>query len=160
MNNGVGMTAHGNETKVAIATLILVSYVLALSASTQVMSLVQTNAKLSNQGSIKAIGVEVYWDSALTNKVTSIDWGTIDPGAKVNKTVYIKNVGNAASTLSMSTSNWNPSNAATYMTLTWDYSGQTVNIGQSVQVKFTLTTSSSITGITSFSFDLTITSTG
>lgn len=154
------MTAHGNETKVAVATLILVGYVLALSATTQVMSLTQTSAKVSNKGAVKTIGVEVYSDSALTNRVTSIDWGTIDPGSKVNKTVYIKNVGNAASTLSMSTSNWNPSSASTYMTLTWDYSGQTVNVGQAVQVKFTLTTSSSITGITSFSFDITITSTG
>lgn len=138
----------------------LILYTVVLGVLGPVMSATQSNTTISNAGSVKAIGVGVYWDQICSNPVTSISWGTIDPGLSVNKTVYIRNEGNAASTLSMTTSNWNPSSSSTYMTLAWDYGGQTVNVGQVVQVKFTLTTSSSISGIATFSFDITITATG
>jgi hypothetical protein len=123
----------------------------------QVMSSMQTNMKISNQGALKAVGVGVYLDSGLTNKVSSIDWGVLEPGSNVNKTVYIRNEGNAAATLSLTTSNWSPSNASNYLTLTWNYGDQTLNVNEAIQVKFTLSASSSVTGITNFSFDITIT---
>jgi len=146
-----------HEVKVAIATLILIGGALSLSMLTQAMSSIQTNTKISNQGALKTVGVGVYWDAALTNKISSIDWGMLEPGSNVNKTVYIRNEGNAAATLSMTTSNWNPSNASNYITLTWNYGGQTLNVNEAIQVKFTLSASSSVTGITNFSFDITIT---
>jgi len=95
--------------------------------------------------------------AALTNKVSSIDWGILEPGSNVNKTVYIRNEGNAAATLSLATSNWSPSNASNYLTLTWNYGGQTLKVNEAIQVKLTLSASSSVTGITNFSFDITIT---
>lgn len=150
------MNISKHESKVAIATLILVGYVLALSTLSQVMSSLQASTKVSNTGSLHTVGVGVYLDLPCANKVTSIDWGTLDPGSNVNKTVYIRNEGNAAATLSMSTSNWNPAAASSYMTLAWNYNGQTLAVGQVVQVKFTLAASSSITGVTTFSFDITI----
>jgi hypothetical protein len=124
------------------------------------MSSLQTNTKISNQGALKAVGVGVYLDSGLTNKVSSIDWGILEPGLNVNKTVYIRNEGNAAAKLSLTTSNWNPSNASNYLTLTWNYGGQTLNVNEAIQVKLTLSASSSVTGITNFSFDITITASG
>jgi len=60
----------------------------------------------------------------------------------------------------MTTSNWNPSSASSYMTLSWNYGGQTLAVNEVKQVKFTLAVSSSITGITSFSFDITIAANG
>jgi hypothetical protein len=153
------MNANKHEVKIAIATLILIGCALSLSMLSQVMSSMQTNMKISNQGTLKAVGVGVYWDSGLTNKVSSIDWGLLEPGSNVNKTVYIRNEGNAAATLSMTTSNWNPSNASNYLTLTWNYGGQTLNVNEAIQVKFTLSALSSVTGITNFSFDITITAT-
>jgi len=154
------MSANKHEVKVAIAALILVGCALSLSMLTQVMSSIQTSTKISNQGTLKAVGVGVYWDSGLTNKVSSIDWGILEPGSNVNKTVYIRNEGNAAAKLSLATSNWSPANASSYMTLKWDYGGQTINVGQVIQVKFTLSVLSSIAGIPSFSFDITITANG
>lgn len=149
------------ESIVLGAAAALILYTLALTAFGPLVSSALTNNKtVSNSGSVKGVGVGVYLDQACTNPVSSINWGTIDPGSNVNKVIYIRNEGNTVATLSMSTSNWNPSSASTYMTLTWDYNGQTVSVGQVVQVKFTLTTSSSITGITNFSFDITITATG
>jgi hypothetical protein len=145
---------------VAIAALALVSYTLALCAVGQVMSLLQADKTVSNVGAVKAVGVGVYWDLDCVNSVTSIDWGTIEPGFDKTVQVYIKNEGNSASTLSMYAENWSPASASSYMTLNWDYSGQSVNPDEIVAVTFTLTVSSSIQGITSFSFDIVIVGSG
>ena len=145
---------------VAIAALALISYTLALCAVGQVMSLLQANKTLSNVGAVKAVGVGVYWDSSCVNTVASINWGTLEPGSIETVDVYIRNEGNSASTLSMYTENWTPASASTYMTLDWDYSGQSLNPDEVVAVTFTLTVSSSIQGITSFSFDIVIVGSG
>lgn len=139
------------------AAVALVIYTLTLSALGPIVSSALTNRTIANSGSVSGVGVGVYWDQAATNPVSSINWGILDPGSNVNKTVYIKNEGNTAATLSLTTSNWSPANASNYMTLTWDYGGQSLNANQIIQVKLTLTVSASVTGITNFSFDITIT---
>ena len=139
---------------VAVALCVAVPVVFeSIAASTQTKT-------VTNAGKIKTIGVGIYSDQACLNAIASIDWGTISPGSNVNKTVYIRNEGNSAATLTLAVSNWNPSNSPTYMTLRWDYAGQSVSKGQVIQVKFTLGVSSSISGITSFGFDMTITASG
>jgi len=138
----------------------LIVYTLALSTLGPLVLAALGNRTVTNSGSVKAVGVGVYWDQACTNAVSSISWGAIDPGTNVNKTVYIRNEGNSAVTMTMTTSNWNPASASTYMTLIWNYGGQTINVNQVVQVKLTLTVSSSVTGITNFTFDITITAVG
>lgn len=148
------------ERMVVGAAVALILYTAVLGALGPAMSAVQSNRTISNAGSVKAIGVGVYWDQACSNPVTSISWGTIDPGSSVNKTVYIKNTGNNAATLSLTTSNWSPSNASSYLTLSWDYNGQPINVNAVIQVKLTLSVLSSISGITSFSFDITIIASG
>jgi len=102
------------------------------------------------------MGVGVYWDSGCSNSVTSVNWGTVEPGSTNHVTVYIRNEGNAAETLSSTAENWNPSTASMYMSLTWDYGGQVIDVGEVVQVTLSLSVSASITGITSFSFDIVI----
>lgn len=149
------------ESIVAGAAVALVLYTLALTAvGPLVSSAVTSNKTVSSNGSIKGVGVGIYLDQACTSQLTSISWGTINPDSNVNKTIYIRNEGNTAATLSMVASNWNPANASTYLTLTWDYGGQTLNVNQVVQVKLTLSVSSSVTGITNFSFDITIAASG
>ncbi|MDH5438491.1 MAG: hypothetical protein OEX76_06280 [Candidatus Bathyarchaeota archaeon] len=148
------------ERIVAAAALALVVYILSLCLIGQVLSAVQTNRTVSNVGAVKAIGVGVYWDQTCANTVTSIDWGTIEPGSTVNKTCYIRNEGNSVSTLALQTSSWNPSNATDYISLSWDYGGQSVNPSAVVRVTFTLSVSSGIQNITNFSFDITISATG
>jgi len=145
---------------VAIAAFALVSYTLALCAVGQVMSMLQADTTVSNVGAVKAVGVGVYWDLDCVDAVVSINWGTLEPGSIETVDVYIRNEGNSASTLSMYTENWTPTEASTYMTLDWDYSGQSLNPGEVVAVTFTLTVSSSIQGITSFSFDIVIVGSG
>ena len=112
---------------------------------------------LPNMGTVKTMGVGVYWDNGCNNQVTSIDWGAVEPGATKDATVYIKNEGNAPATLSLETGNWNPPIAASYMSVTWNYGGQVINVGGVVQVKLSLSVSGMIEGITNFSFDIIIT---
>jgi len=112
---------------------------------------------VSDGGVWKAIGIRAYWDSGLTSKVSTPDWGLLQPGAQKSFTVYIHNEGNSPVTLSLSTSNWTPSTASSYLALTWNYNGQTISPSAQMQVTLTLTVSSSITGISNFSFDIIIT---
>jgi len=114
---------------------------------------------ISNSGNLKAIGVGVYWDSSCTNTVSSIDWGVLDPSATVTRTIYVRNEGNVAVTLSMTTGNWDPSSASSYITLIWSRGGYVLSAGSVVDAVLTLSVSSSISEITSFSFDITITGT-
>ena len=56
----------------------------------------------------------------------------------------------------MYASNWSPASAENYLALNWNYDSSPISPDAVVQVTFTLTVSSDITGITSFSFDITI----
>jgi len=120
----------------------------------------EQSVTVGSSGTVKAVGVGVYWDSGCTNRVTSINWGTVEPGTNVNSTVYIRNQGNSLATLSMQTENWNPTNASNYLSLSWNYGGQTLAVDEVIQVTFTLTVSSGIQGITSFTFDIVIVGSG
>ena len=155
-------TVKSKEFVVAGATLTLVTYVLALSLAGQVFSAVQPGGKVSNAGTVETIGVGVgvYQDSGCTSNLSFIDWGVLEPGSSKNFTCYIRNELSSVSTLSMSTSNWDPPNASDYLTLSWDYGWQSIGVNDVVQVTFTLSVDASIEGITSFSFDITIVGSG
>jgi hypothetical protein len=86
--------------------------------------------------------------------VSTIDWGALEPGAQKSVTVYMRNEGNFPITVSMSASNWNPSAASTYISLTWDYNGQPINSGAYAQITLTLKVSADAAGIDGFSFDI------
>ncbi|MFX1476477.1 MAG: hypothetical protein ACFFCO_13550 [Promethearchaeota archaeon] len=144
------------EFVVAGAALTLVTYVLALSLAGQALSATQTSRKVSNAGNVKTVGIDVYWDHKCTDILSSIDWGVLEPGSSESVTCYIRNELSSVSTLSMYTSNWIPANASDYLTLSWDYGGQSINVDEVMQVTFTLSVDASIEGITSFSFDITI----
>ena len=134
--------------------------VLALVSGLAVSGLLSNSMTLPSTGTIMAINVEVYWDSAGTQSVTSIDWGIPAPGDTLTKTVYVKNTGNNPMNISLSTSGWAPAGAATYLTVTWDQEGAAVLAGGTVQTIITLDVSSVTTGITDFSFNIVIEGTG
>jgi hypothetical protein len=144
--------------KVAIGTVLAVALVgmvaIALSAS-----LLTASRTLPNSGNVKAVGVGVYWDSSCTNETSSINWGTLAPNSTKNVMLYIKNNGTVAVTLSMATSGWNPAGAASYLTLNWNCTNYNLYHGNVVTAYLTLSVSPSVSGITSFSFDITITGT-
>jgi hypothetical protein len=125
-----------------------------------VYALTSVSVYLSSIGTVKALGVGVYWDNGCSQAVSSIDWGLADPGSVKNVTIYIRNEGTAPITLSLQTSNWNPPNAANYISLSWNYNGQAINANQVIAVTPSLSVSPNIQGITSFSFDITISAVG
>jgi hypothetical protein len=150
---------HSMASKESIITgamLILITYTLGLSLVSQASPATQTSKTLSSTGNIQTIGVGVYSDYQCNTFLSSIPWGTLEPGESQSVICYIRNEGNSPSTLSMYTSNWNPSTAEDYLTLSWNYNGQSINVDASVQVTFTLSVDESIEGVTNFSFDITI----
>ena len=129
-------------------------------ASVLAAGLLMAYQRVPSSGNVKTVGVGVYWDNACTNNVTSIDWGFLEPGATVNKTVYIKNEGNTPMMLNITTDNWNPASASENITLSWNREGYVLNTtAPVVQAILTLSVSPNISGITSFSFDIIITGT-
>jgi hypothetical protein len=112
---------------------------------------------INNEGNVYSIGVGIYWEDTCTNEVSTINWNYVEPGSSQSRTIYIRNEGNIPMTLNMTTDNWNPSSASTYITLSWNSEGKQVSANSVVESVLTLSVSSSISEIESFSFDITIT---
>jgi len=153
------MESHLREKRKTILWFSLVFIAGALIANIfgTTFSLIQTNRTISNSGSVRGIGVGVYWNSACTNATSSVNWGILDPGSSKTVSVYIRNEGSSAATLAKATQNWNPSAASSYMTLNWNYAGQTLSANQVLQINLILVVSSAVSGITNFGFDIIIT---
>jgi len=139
--------------KIAIGAVVAVAAMLMM---TSALALLQSSRTFTSTGVITSVNVGVYQDVGCTQVLSSIDWGTLDPGATSNKTIYVKNSGNTQVSLNMTVSAWSPSNASNYITVTWNREGTVLNAGSSVTTLLTLSVSSSITGITNFSFNVTI----
>ena len=140
------------QVKPSAAILIAALFTLALAA----YAILQSSVRINNQGTVKALGVGVYRDHNCTSPVSLINWGTVEPGSTNNVTVYVRNEGNTAANISMTTENWNPQNAPNYLTLNWNYNGQQLNPSEAVQITLSLDVSSSVQGIENFSFDIII----
>lgn len=140
--------------------VLLLAVCLALVSGLAVSGLLTVSVTLSSSGSVKAINVEVFWDAGCTQVVSSVDWGTPEPGDSVSTTVYVRNSGTAPMTLNMSCSGWSPVEAGSYLALGWDRDGAVLAAGEVVPAVLTLSVSDLVTGITDFSFDIVIQGTG
>lgn len=146
-------------TRTLLATAMIVVAIVGAAATITALGLLSNNRSIQSYGTVKAVNVGVYWNSGCTNVTSTINWGMLSSGTSKNFTIYVKNEGNVAVKLSLTTQNWSPSNAANYLGLSWNREGQIVNSGSFVAATLTLSVSSSISGITSFSFDIIITGT-
>lgn len=134
-----------------------------------------TNLSVPSLGTIKALGVEAFWDPNLENKTEAIDWGTIWLGTSKNVTLYIRSLSNVETTFKLRTANWTfrdstggivagPSNSSPFMNLTWNYNETIVRPGETVKVTLTLSIDSSpeivefliVNDVKEFSFDILI----
>ena len=141
-----------------LSTFAIVISTVALTILTMTTTgLLNVNKTVSSTGAVTAINVGIYSDSDCTNELTSLDWETISPGESENKTIYLKNTGNAQITLSLDTTNWTPTTADGPISLLWDKENAKLNPAQSTTATLTLSISESIEGITDFSFDIVIT---
>jgi hypothetical protein len=75
--------------------------------------------------------VKAYWDSNCTNPFNAVDWGDVFPDSVMVRSFFMKNMGSIACNVSMSTSNWLPAGAGSYIKTSWNreneiISGETV----------------------------------
>jgi hypothetical protein len=101
--------------------------------------------------------LDIYTSADATTKCTSIEWGTIEPGQTISRTIYIKNTGNTAQTLSMSATEWNPTAASTVLTLSWNKEATSLASGSIVPATLTLTVAADTGSVTSFGMNIVIT---
>jgi hypothetical protein len=138
-----------------------VGAIIALAATGLFLTLVTAGVVVTQSvpstGTITAVNVGVYSDNQCTQNLTSISWGTLSPGSVTTSTFWVKNTGNIPITLSMTTASWSPSNANSYLTLTWNRPDTVLNAGQSISATLTLTVASDTGSLTDFSFDTVIT---
>jgi hypothetical protein len=143
-------------------TLVLVAIVAVVSvAATSLVAIMLSHSDdevyLPSLGTIKTIGVETYWDPNGENirenltwneiRIEKVGWDEIEMN-QVNTTLYVKSVSNFRVTLNMSLTDWNPAEISDYLTISWDYNGTTLNLGEIIPVTMTLSAPSSDTFIT------------
>lgn len=133
--------------------------VIAVVMLTTVLAALQASKTLTNTGSITTVNVGAFSDSGCTQALSTINWGTISPGSSASQTIYIKNTGTAQVSLNMTVTAWNPASASSYMSFTWNQEGTVLSAGSSVATMLVLNVSSSVSGITTFGFNATITGT-
>lgn len=139
----------------AAAVVAIVLFVTILASGALISS-----KTIASSGVVATANIGVYSDSACTQSLTSLNWGTISPGGSVVRTIYVKNLGTTQVTIGMTGANWNPASANGPITLTWNREGTTLSANQVATATLTLSASSSISGITTFNVDVVITGTG
>jgi hypothetical protein len=139
-----------HATKKTILAAICILTIIVLTATIEDFG---SNKNIVYANSMNGIGTGIYWDQACTNRTLSLNWGTIAAGSSNNLTVYVKNEGNSQVSLLLSTSDWTPSSASSYMYLNWNYTNQVLKTDEVIPIELTLTVSTAIDGITDFSIE-------
>jgi hypothetical protein len=147
------------QTKTYTAIVAIVFFFWVFSGMSVIASMNSTQSFLGS-GTVKAINISVFQDAACTQPLTAINYGTLEPGGSATAIAYLKNSGNSPLALSMSVGNWNPSACSSYMRVNWNLTDTTFQPGQVKATALTLQVASSISGINTFTFDITLTGTG
>ncbi|MGD0644997.1 MAG: hypothetical protein ABSA75_08845 [Candidatus Bathyarchaeia archaeon] len=142
----------GSRTLIAIG--ITGALLVALTAG-----LLTTTQNVPASGNVSAIGLGVYSNALCTVPLTSISFGSVAPGTQVTQTIYLENTGNIAENLTMAVNSWVPSNAGTYLTLTWSPASSTLAAGAITSATLTLAASSGAGALSTFSFNVAFTGT-
>ena len=147
--------------KLPIGTLIALAatglFLTVLTSSTIISGAVISSQSIRSGGTITSMNVEIFSNNDCSQECNNIDWGIVTPGESITQTIYIKNNGNKPITLFMTTEEWTPTNASTYMNLTWDKDNTNLNPEQVISATITLSASSNIDSIDDFNFDIIIT---
>jgi len=138
---------------------LILALLLVLSISTAaIIAIKPTNIKIPSYAKVKTIGLKVYWDDLGTDEIISIDWGTLEPNSSKTINIYIDCLGNTDVTLSLTTNSWIPPHTLIYITLSWDYMGQTISPDGLLLVHLTISVDDSVRDseplIEDFSFEI------
>lgn len=139
--------------RVVLAFLVMVCILSGLSiiVGSQWSSIV-----ISSHGNLKVDGVGAYQDANCGIAMKYLDWGTVEPGSVKNITLHVRNEGNHVATLFLATNGWMPVNASTYMSLSWNYNGESLRPMESIGVTLTLSVAPDAKNIVDFSFNVII----
>jgi hypothetical protein len=146
--------------KKVILAAVLLGFILGMVTMGGIAAVMQSQWRMSSVAALKTVGVAVYEDADLTVPALSIDWGMLEPSESKDHVLYIVNLGNVPVVLSLTTDNWQPTTAASFITLTWAYNNAPVSPSSSVKVTLTLSVNPAISGISAFSFDIIIIGSG
>lgn len=127
-----------------------------LAATMLVYAVVQFKLRIPAGGVISAVGLEVYSDVACIIPLTYIDWGFLAPGESKIVTCYLKSLSTAHASLSLTTGNRDPSQAANYIRVSWNREAALIKPGEVLSAELTLTVDSAVQGISNFNFTIII----
>ncbi len=96
------------------------------------------SARLTNSATLYSIGVGAFSDTACTQNLTELNWGTIYAGDNKTLSFFLRNEGNTNITLSFTYGNWTPAQAVDIFTLQWSYSGVVLGPNSVYGLSFTL----------------------
>lgn len=141
------------------AKMLLIPVLILSLMSFGVAGLLTVTFQIENFATMTTLGVEVYWDLTATRICNSIDWGELKPGENKTITLYVKNTGGNDITGSMTTTDWEPLEAAKFITLEWDFGVNPLKPDRIRTTRFTLRVSPAIENITHFYFNILVTGT-
>lgn len=146
--------------KILLAIIVLLCMSIFLTGSTY--AALSTSQTVASTGTVNvSANLGVFSDAACTTPLTSFSWGSLTPGATSSQTIYVKNTGTGVSlTLSMAASNWSPTGANNYITLSWNPTSNKLTPGASTKAVITISVSSSIVDIQNFNVQISITGVG
>jgi hypothetical protein len=144
-----------NLSKGAIFAIVIAAVLLTVSTA----AVLNTNQIVPLNGTVTAVNLALYTDSGLTTPCTTLNTGMISPGGTATQTIYVKNTGTVPETLTMAVNAWNPSNASSSLTLSWDRQTYVLSAGQSIPATLTLTAAANTGSLTTFSCNATFTGT-
>jgi hypothetical protein len=145
LKKSFAISVHNNVKRKTIFATICILTLLSLTTFIEDFS---PGISIVKADSVIGIGVGIYWDKDCTNITHSLNWGFIDPNSNNNLTVYVRNEGNSVVSLGLTTANWIPPTAPSYISLIWNYSGQNLKTNEVIPIKLTLTVSPTIIDIT------------
>jgi hypothetical protein len=148
--------ARARRLKFLLPLLIITSLML---LSPYTFGLLSAQHMTSSTGIVASVDIAVYQNSAGTQNLTTLNWGTIYPGQDVAYVIYVQNTGNVNMTLHLETDNWHPSATAEYITVNWDFTpGDLITPRTITSIQIMLSVSVDIQNIQTFGFDILLTS--
>lgn len=136
-----------------IIALLAVSLGPSLTYAIQILSQEKT---FRSSAVLASLDLGVYWNASGNSAVIDMDWGLLHPASNESKTIYVRNQGNTNVILFINATDWSPTTALNYITLTSDYRMQTIMPNQTIPITLTLRVSASVNELKSFNFNVKI----
>lgn len=113
---------------------------------------------LRSSGRFVCIGVEIYEYRNLDKQIDSINWGEIRPNEIIHRRITIKNNETLPITLTITSENWQPSNANQTLTFKVIYDPEKIiHPNLTYDIVLQLEANEVITNVTYFTFDIIVT---